>query len=81
VPTATITSKGQMTIPKPIRDHLRLRPGDRVDFCVDDGGNVHLQPVALNLGQLKGFLQGKTRKHVTIEAMNAAVRARAGARR
>lgn len=38
----TITSKGQVTIPKHIRDALRLRPGSAVDFSVDDRGQVVL---------------------------------------
>ena len=35
-----VTVKGQVTIPKPIRDHLGLRPGDRVEFEVDTAGAV-----------------------------------------
>jgi antitoxin PrlF len=41
----TITSKGQVTIPKHIRDALGLRPGSAVDFAVDDEGQVVLLPV------------------------------------
>jgi antitoxin PrlF len=41
---ATITSKGQVTIPKHIRDALGLRPGSAVDFAVDDQGQVVLVP-------------------------------------
>ena len=40
----TITSKGQVTIPKHIRDALGLRPGSAVDFAVDDQGQVVLVP-------------------------------------
>jgi antitoxin PrlF len=40
----TITSKGQVTIPKHIRDALGLRPGSAVDFAVDDEGQVVLVP-------------------------------------
>jgi AbrB family looped-hinge helix DNA binding protein len=36
-----ITSKGQVTVPKRVRDHMGLRPGDAVDF-VETGGQVHL---------------------------------------
>ncbi|WP_390889297.1 AbrB/MazE/SpoVT family DNA-binding domain-containing protein [Leptodesmis sichuanensis] len=35
--TSTITSKGQITIPKAIRDLLNLHPGDRIDFIVENG--------------------------------------------
>jgi AbrB family looped-hinge helix DNA binding protein len=40
----TITSKGQVTIPKHIRDALGLRPGSAVDFAVDDAGRVVIVP-------------------------------------
>lgn len=41
---STITSKGQTTIPKAIREHLRLKPGDRVKFFVHPDGSVVLLP-------------------------------------
>lgn len=39
----TLTSKGQVTIPKPIRDELQLQPGAAVDFAVNAAGEVVLQ--------------------------------------
>jgi antitoxin PrlF len=45
MPTA-LTTKGQVTIPKRIRDALRLQPGSAVDFVVNGNGEVVLQPVA-----------------------------------
>jgi antitoxin PrlF len=39
----TVTSKGQVTIPKPIRDRLGLEPGSQVEFVVDDRGEYVLQ--------------------------------------
>ena len=41
---SAITSKGRATIPKAIRDHLRLKPGDRVKFFVHPDGSVVLLP-------------------------------------
>ena len=42
----TLTVKGQVTIPKKVRDALRLLPGDAVDFEVNRAGQVVVQKVA-----------------------------------
>lgn len=42
--TTTLTSKGQVTIPKPIREALHLQPGSPVDFVVNDQGQVVIIP-------------------------------------
>lgn len=42
----TVTSKGQVTIPKKVRDFLDIRPGSSVDFELTAGGNVVLKSVA-----------------------------------
>lgn len=39
----TLTSKGQVTIPKAIRDHLGLKPGNKVEFEIDGTGAVHVR--------------------------------------
>ena len=78
---SAITVKGQATIPKAIREHLRLRPGDRVKFFVHPDGTVVLLPKR-PASALRGFLKRK-RTAVTVAEMNqtiaeaaAAVRAR-----
>jgi antitoxin PrlF len=38
-----ITSKGQVTIPKAIRDHLDVGPGSKVDFVMNDQGDIVLR--------------------------------------
>lgn len=43
--STTITTKGQVTIPKAIREHLGLHAGDRVDFAFANDGSVRVQPV------------------------------------
>lgn len=43
--STTVTSKGQVTIPKPLRDYLGLEPGSRVDFAYTADGQVVLRPV------------------------------------
>jgi len=76
---ATITAKGQVTVPKPIRDRLKLKPGDRVDFVLDARDEVRVVPVTASVRQLKGMLP-KPRKPVTLEQMDDAI-AKAYARR
>lgn len=53
----TVTAKGQVTIPKPIRDFLRIGPRDRVEFVLEDG-RVVLQPVK-TLRDLRGAVPPK----------------------
>jgi antitoxin PrlF len=69
---SAITVKGQATIPKAIREHLRLKPGDRVKFFVHPDGSVVLLP-KLPASALRGLIKGR-RRPVTIEEMNEAVR-------
>jgi AbrB family looped-hinge helix DNA binding protein len=52
---ATIASKGQITIPKDIRDLLSLHSGDKVNFFVDEFGAVHFLPVNRDVSTLKGL--------------------------
>ena len=57
---AKITSKGQTTIPKEIRDYLQLAPGDRVMFMQRDG-EVILRPVTQTLLDLRGSINPQRR--------------------
>ena len=77
MPSATVTSKGQITLPKAIRDLLRLDAGDRVDFVVQDDGTVVLRPATVDVRELKGLLHRKGIKPLSVEAMNAVIRRRA----
>ena len=72
---APITSKGQITLPKAVRDRLKLGPGDRVDFVLAPDGRFDLIPVKASVKSLKGCVPAP-KKPVTIEAMAKAVRAR-----
>ncbi len=78
MPTATLTTKGQAVIPKAIRDHLKISPGDRLDFVVMDDGEVVVRPATFDVRQLRGLLLRKGQKPVSIEEMNMAVRNRKG---
>lgn len=80
MPSATLTSKGQLTLPKAIRDLLRLGAGDRVDFIVKDDRTVVLRPATVDVHELKGLLHKKGIKPLSIEQMNAIIRRRAAGR-
>jgi len=68
---AALTIKGQATIPKPIREHLGLKPGDRVKFFVHPDGSVVLLPKR-PASDLRGTVKGR-RRPITIEEMNQAI--------
>lgn len=76
---STLTSKGQITLPKELRDRLGVREGDRVVFQVDEQGRVILVPETRDpLGNLVGLLRHRAKgRPATVEEMNEAVRARA----
>lgn len=75
---ATITSRGRVTLPKPIRDQLHLGPGDKIDFMLE-GDGVRVTPVTAPVTQLKGMVP-KPAVPVSLEEMDAAI-ARAAVRR
>jgi antitoxin PrlF len=81
LPNATLTSKGQTTIPKEVRDFLKLHPGDRLEFILHENGTVILRPATLNISDLKGILHRPGMKPVSVSAMNSALRRRFRAKR
>lgn len=76
---STMTTKGQVTVPKVIRDKLRLKPGDKIDFVLEVSGELRVTPVTASVKQLKGMVP-RPKKPVTLEQMDDAV-ARAYGRR
>ena len=73
MPTATVTSKGQITLPKEVREHLHLAEGTRVEFVIETGGDVHLRPVAGSVRALFGIAGHKERQAQSIEEMDEAI--------
>jgi antitoxin PrlF len=69
---SAITVKGQATIPKAIREHLRLKPGDRVKFFVHPDGSVVLLP-KLSASALRGMIKSRRKRPVTTAQMTEAV--------
>ncbi|MFP5284669.1 MAG: AbrB/MazE/SpoVT family DNA-binding domain-containing protein [Thermoanaerobaculia bacterium] len=73
MPTATITSKGQVTIPKEVRDALRLQTGHRIAFQVRSDGIVEMRPENVDLMSLRGIFKPSV-KGVTLEDIREAIR-------
>ena len=76
MPTATLARNGEIIVPQEIREFLKLQPGDRIDFIVEEDGRVALRPSASPVGdsvrELKGILHRQGMKPVSLEEMNAA---------
>ena len=81
MPLATLTSKGQLTLPKPVRERLRVDTGDQVEFVVNDQGEVVVRGVNLDIREIKGLLKRPGRRSVTVESMNEAIVRRHGRKR
>jgi AbrB family looped-hinge helix DNA binding protein len=75
MPVATMTSKGQVTMPKAVREQLKLKPGDRVEFLISDDGRVTVWPVTEDVTTLKGMLP-KPKRTVTLQEMREAIKKR-----
>jgi AbrB family looped-hinge helix DNA binding protein len=72
MPTSTVTSKGQITLPRDIRRALGLDAGDKVDFVKVEGG-FKLVPLRKDIRALKGRFAGRSKRPVTIEEMDDAI--------
>jgi antitoxin PrlF len=77
LPGATITSKGQITIPVQVRNALGVDAGDRLEFVELEKGKFAIVPATRSIRELEGRFYDKRRKPVTIEEMNAAIARRA----
>ena len=72
MPATTLTSKGQITIPKEICEALGIRTGDRVAFRLRNDGVVEMQPETVDLLSLRGILKPRI-QGVTLEDFEEAI--------
>jgi antitoxin PrlF len=79
--TATVTSKGQITIPAQVRTALGVDAGDRIEFVEVEKGQFAIVAATRSVQELKGLFQGKRSKPVSIAEMNATVARRASGSR
>jgi AbrB family looped-hinge helix DNA binding protein len=78
--TATVTSKGQITIPADVRQALQVEAGDRVEFVEVEPGRFEVVAATRSVTELKGMF-GKAGKTVSIEEMNRTIAARGASAR
>ncbi len=70
---ATVTSKGQVTIPKEIRRVLRVEAGDRIDFIIEADDRVVVRRPGRSILDLYGILARPGRKPMTVRKMDRAI--------
>lgn len=78
--TSTVSTKGQCVVPKRIREHLDLHPGDKIDFVINEDGEVLLRLVVSDVRDLKGILHKPGRKAVSLQEMDEAIQKGAAGR-
>lgn len=71
---ATLTSKGQITIPKSVRDSLHLHEGDKVEFVIIESKEALIRPITKKVDDVFGRLHKPGRKPVSVEKMDAGIR-------
>ena len=71
---STITSKGQVTIPKAVRDALKLNAGDKIEFVVTDKREALIRPISKKVDEVFGILHKPDQKKVSVEEMNEGIR-------
>ena len=69
---STVTVKGQVTLPKPIREHLGVSAGDRIRFFPHPDGGVTILPV-LPISSLRGILKGRREGVLSVDEMDRAI--------
>jgi AbrB family looped-hinge helix DNA binding protein len=75
VTTATVTSKGQITIPLDVRKRLGIEVGDRIEFVEVAEGEFVIKPAVCDVRSLKGLLK-KPALPVSVEDMKKAIKRR-----
>jgi AbrB family looped-hinge helix DNA binding protein len=68
-----MTTKGQITIPKEIREHLKVDTGDRLSFEVQEDGSVVVEPITHDVRELGGLLHRPERRSVPLREMDEGI--------
>lgn len=70
---ATVTSKGQVTIPQSIRAQANIIAGSQLDFQIENDGTLVVRLITLDISDLKGIVKKKHKKPVSLKEMKQAV--------
>jgi len=71
---ATLTNKGQVTIPKAVRVSLGLHTGDKLEFVIAESGKAYIRPVTKKVDDVFGRLHKPGRKAVSVEEMDTSIK-------
>ena len=71
---ATLTSKGQITIPKNIRESLQIQVGDKIEFTITSDNEALLRPITKRVDEVFGKLHTPGRKPVSVEKMDEKIK-------
>ena len=71
---AAITTKGQVTIPRSVRDSLMLSTVDKIEFVITDKREALIKPISKKVDEVFGILHKPGRKTVSVEEMDATIR-------
>lgn len=70
---STVTSKGQVTLPKVLRERLGIVPGTCLDFAIDAAGNLVARPVQRDPTVVCGLLRRPGQAPVSVDAMDTGI--------
>ena len=73
---ATLTTKGQVTIPKEVREFLQLHSGDKIEIIVTGNREAIFRPISKKVDDIFGKLHQPGRKIISLEEMDQAIRTR-----
>ena len=71
----TVTTKGQVTIPKSIRDMLNIKSGDKLEIVIQNDEAI-IRPVSKSINDVFGILNQGTQRKVRVEEMDKAIKRR-----
>lgn len=71
--STTVNDTGQITLPTEIRQHLKLTSGSRVEFVIDENGQVKIFPLTVAVETLSGILHRPDTPPTTLDEMDAAI--------